>query len=80
MKAKVLECSLISISKEKQPPRTMEHQRKEESKLTYSFNKYIEGTSGTSLIVQWLRICLAKEGIGVQSLVKELRFHLPQGS
>ena len=32
---------------------------------------------GTSLVVQWLRICL--QGTQVQSLVQELRFHLPVG-
>ena len=34
-------------------------------------------TSGTSLVVQWLRIHLAMHGTQVQSLVKELRSHRP---
>ena len=29
---------------------------------------------GTSLAVQWLRLCLPMQGVWVQSLVKELRF------
>ena len=32
--------------------------------------------SGISLVVQWLRICLAMQGMGVQSLVGELRSHM----
>ena len=35
---------------------------------------------GTSLVVQWLRICLAMQGMQVQSLVRELRFHMPQSN
>ena len=33
--------------------------------------------SGTSLVVQWLRICLVMQGIGVRALVEELRSHMP---
>ena len=36
--------------------------------------------SGTSLVVQWLRIHLAMQGTKVQSLVEELRSHMPQDS
>ena len=32
------------------------------------------------LVVQWLRICLPMQGMRVQSLVGELRSHIPQGS
>lgn len=32
---------------------------------------------GTSLVVQWLRICLATQGAEVQSLVGGLRSHTP---
>ena len=32
---------------------------------------------GTSLVVQWLRICLAMQGMGVWALVEELRSHMP---
>ena len=38
--------------------------------------KYIE----TSLVIQWLRISLAIQGMQVWSLVRELRSHIPQGS
>ena len=34
--------------------------------------------AGTSLVVQWLRIHLAMHGTWVQSLVGELRSHMPQ--
>ena len=33
---------------------------------------------GTSLMVRWLRIPLAMQGAKVQSLVGELRFHMPR--
>ena len=33
---------------------------------------------GTSLVVQWLRICLAMQGTWIWSLVGELRSHMPQ--
>ena len=32
----------------------------------------------TSLVVQWLRICLAMQGMQVGSSVKELGSHMPQ--
>ena len=32
-----------------------------------------KGSRGTSLVVQWSRICLAKQGTWVQPLVGELR-------
>ena len=35
-------------------------------------------TGGTSLVVQWLRMCLAMQGTQVRSLVRELRSHVPQ--
>ena len=34
----------------------------------------------TSLVVQWLRICLPVQGTWVQSLVRELRSHMPRGN
>ena len=34
--------------------------------------------SGTSLAVQWLRLRLSLQGVRVQSLVGELRSHMPQ--
>ena len=36
--------------------------------------------SGIFLVVQWLRICPAMQGTWVQSLVGELRFHMPRGN
>lgn len=33
---------------------------------------------GTSLNVRWLRLCLPVQGMWVLSLVKELRFYMPQ--
>ena len=35
--------------------------------------------AGTSLVVQWLRLGLPMQGVGVQSLVRELRSHVPHG-
>ena len=32
---------------------------------------------GTSLVVQWLRICVPMQEMWVQSLAKELRSHMP---
>ena len=40
----------------------------------------IQITAGTYLVVQWLRICLAMQGIGVGSLVGKLRPHMPQSN
>ena len=34
----------------------------------------------TSLVIKWLRICLPTSGMWVQSLVKELRCHMPQSN
>ena len=36
-----------------------------------------EGATRISLVVQWLRICLAMQRTQVQSLVRELGFHVP---
>ena len=35
---------------------------------------------GTSLMVQWLRICLPMQSMQVQSWVRELRSYMPQGN
>ena len=35
---------------------------------------------GTSLVVQWLRIHRAMQGIQIWSLVEELRSHMPRGN
>ena len=34
--------------------------------------------SGTSLVLQWLRLCLPVQGVQVQSLVREQRSHVPR--
>ena len=36
--------------------------------------------AGTSLVVHWLRICLAMQGTWVQALVREIRYHVRQGN
>ena len=36
-----------------------------------------EKETGTSLVIQWLRVCLPLQGMWVQSLVRELGFHMP---
>ena len=36
--------------------------------------------SGTSLVVQWLRIHLSMQGTRVRSLLGELRSHMPRGN
>ena len=40
----------------------------------------LKAVSGASLVVQWLRIYLPVPGTWVQSLVRELRSYIPQGS
>ena len=40
----------------------------------------IKNKSGTSLVVQWLRIHLPIQGMWVQMLVRELRFHMQWGN
>ena len=42
--------------------------------LTYLFISSIFTSSGTSLVVQWLRLCLPMQGTQVQPLVRELRY------
>ena len=36
-------------------------------------------TLGTSLVVQWLRLCLPMQRVWVRSLVRELRSHVLDG-
>ena len=42
--------------------------------------KIIHGSHGTSLVVQWLRLCLTMQGTPVQSRIRELRSHVLRGS
>ena len=40
----------------------------------------IKKSTGASLVVQWLRLCLPMRGTQVQSLVLELGTHMPWGN
>ena len=40
----------------------------------------VKSILGTSLVVQWLRICLPMQEMWVRSLVRELRSHMPQSN
>ena len=45
----------------------------------YSKENYIQYPMlRTSLLVQWLRLCLSKHGGRVRSLIRELRSHMPK--
>ena len=44
------------------------------------FFSLLKRTLGTSLVVQWLKIYLAMQGTRNESLVQELRSHMPQGN
>ena len=37
------------------------------------------GGEGTSLVVQWLSLCLPMQGLWVRSLIRELGSHKPCG-
>ena len=39
----------------------------------------IKMLAATSLVVQWLRLCLPMQGVWVQYLVRKLRSHMPRG-
>ena len=39
----------------------------------------LKNIRGASLAVQWLRLCLPMQGVQVQSLVGQLRSHMPRG-
>ena len=44
------------------------------------FTVFLKVMEGTSLVVQWLRVCLAMWGMWVWSLVVELRSHMPRSN
>ena len=44
--------------------------------LSFFFLKLLQGTS---LVVRWLRLCLPKQQVRVQSLVGDLRSYMPRG-
>ena len=68
--------------KENYPKWKTGHARRKEKQLLKN-DKYLvnpdEYCLGTSLAVQELRLCLPMQGVWVQSLVRELRFHMPHG-
>ena len=41
--------------------------------------RYNRSSIRTSLVVQWLRLCLPLQTVQVQSLVEKLRSHMPHG-
>ena len=41
--------------------------------MQWNIIRYLKGRKGTSLVVQWLRLCTSNVEARVQSLVKELR-------
>ena len=47
---------------------------------TRSCKLTLQNPPGTSLVVQWLRICLPMQGMWVWSLVEELISHMPRGN
>jgi len=62
-------------SQEKNKPNYLSH------KIYFKkLNKIKSLLIGTSLVVQWLRICLPMQGIQVRSLVGEPRSHMLQGN
>ena len=52
----------------------------EQFTLMANFFSLLKITLGTSLVLQWLKICLPMQGMRVESLVRELRSHMPWGS
>ena len=48
--------------------------------LNIIYNNLLKSSAGTSLMVQWLRICLPMQGTRVRSLVGELRPHMLWGN
>ena len=61
---------------------TSRHFKKPERGLPHNIHKSkaIKNSTGTSLVVQWLRIHLAMQGMQVQSLVGELGSHVHWGN
>ena len=48
--------------------------------MQWNIIRYLKGRKGTSLVVQWLRLCTSNVEARVQSLVKELRPNVPCGA
>ena len=53
--------------------------RNEQSLFLRQLILNIINSSGTSLVVQWLGLCLPMQGVQVQSVVEELRSRVPHG-
>ena len=50
------------------------------SQFLWEIEAIINSDSGTSLVAQWLRICLPMQGTWIQSHVRELRSHMLWGN
>ena len=50
------------------------------NRSTLSTENTLVGRGGTSLVVQWLRLCALLQGVQVQPLVRELRALMPRGA
>ena len=50
------------------------------SQFLWEIEAIINSDSGASLVAQWLRIYLPMQGTWIQSLVRELRYHMPWGN
>ena len=44
---------------------------------TFTLRRSLKLREGTSLAIQWLRLCLPTQGVKVQFLVRKLRSHIP---
>ena len=51
-----------------------------DSDQSCAYNLIQDARGGTSLVVQWLRICRPMRGMWVQTLVGELKSHMPGGN
>jgi len=51
--------------------------RNEQSLFLRQLTLHSINSSGTSLVVQWLGLCLPMQGVQVQSLAEELRSRVP---
>ena len=52
---------------------------REGKRIMHKLSKTKRQDKGTSLVVQWLRICPVKQGMWVPSRVRELRSHILWG-
>ena len=59
--------------------RNIKRERKEKMSGKHEDDIHQEHVLGTSLVVQWLGLCLPLQGVWVPSLVGKLRCHMPHG-